>query len=203
MSARSVKCWPCTKRKASRSVGGMSKVKAIASRVSRATVATLSGWNLLIGVHIRHSREACPGMLETGGGNPVYFSSVRLEVVERLEAVLAAVLRLAWCGTEPRQLLGAQRTAARARDCDSHRPLQAAHVDRARRRSFAGRGDTVGAQALACRRRDPVRGPCRLEPSLYAKAAQVRRRERALDVLRDNLGRRTTGIGRSYGDHDL
>ena len=49
MSVRSVRCWPGSKRNSSRNVCGTSNVTAIASRVSRSTLATGSAWNLLNG----------------------------------------------------------------------------------------------------------------------------------------------------------
>ena len=48
-TARSVRCWPCSKRYCARSASGTANVIATASRVSRSTLATCSGWNLLIG----------------------------------------------------------------------------------------------------------------------------------------------------------
>src|SRR5437870_6634696 len=111
MSARSVRCWPCTKLKASLSADGTSNVSATASRVSRATLATLSGWNLL---------NEC---------------SMRLEVVERFQAVLAAVLRLAWRRAEARQLAGAFRAATRARHASARNTVaKCTRIDTAQRR---------------------------------------------------------------------
>src|SRR6185295_2241741 len=130
MFVRKVRCWPGSKRNVSRSEAGTSKVSAIASRVSRATEAIVKGWNLL-----------------TAGGVSCCArsrASMRLEIVERLEAVVAAVLRLARRRAETRQLAGTGRAAARARH---------------RRRGFAAsdRSDVYGLHASATAgRRDPV-----------------------------------------------
>src|SRR5207253_11166565 len=86
ISARNVRCWPCTKRNASPNAGGTSNVSVTASRVSRATEAIVSGWNLLIYIenyknarkqsHYRRSRENEPegrSFEERPSGNPVSF----------------------------------------------------------------------------------------------------------------------------------
>src|SRR5450755_386306 len=100
MSARSVRCWPCTKRKASSNCDGTSKVTVTASRVSRATAAMINGWNLLIGKSIDLDGR---------------FGSMRFEIIERLETIVAAVLRLARRRAVARLLAGARRVAAWAR----------------------------------------------------------------------------------------
>ena len=48
MSARRVRCWPLVEAKCLAQRRGTSNVSATASRVSRVTEATVSGWNLLI-----------------------------------------------------------------------------------------------------------------------------------------------------------
>src|SRR5450432_1081092 len=92
MSARSVRCWPCTKRNASPSAGGTSKVSVTASRVSRATEAMVRAWNLLIDLEpyraltdhhpFRRSRENEPegrSFEERPSGNPVSFLRTPLD----------------------------------------------------------------------------------------------------------------------------
>src|SRR6266851_3277041 len=85
MSARNVRCCPCTKPNASPNAGGTSNVSVTASRVSRATDAMVRGWNLLIGIahkqssgpadsQFRRSRENEPegrSFEERPSGNPV------------------------------------------------------------------------------------------------------------------------------------
>src|SRR5215470_9555013 len=97
MSAFSVKCCPATKRNGSASAGGTTKVIATASRVSRSTFATCRRWKRLM-------RAAA--------------SSVRLEVVEGLEAIEASAMRLACGGTELGQELRSLRRASGACDDD-------------------------------------------------------------------------------------
>ena len=56
--------------------------------------------------------------------------SVRLEIVERFPAIVAAVLRLAGSGAEARQFLCVRRTAARTRNGGRRSPAQAGDIDR-------------------------------------------------------------------------
>src|SRR5438876_4785324 len=179
MSARSVRCWPCTKLKASLSAGGTSNVSATASRVSRATLATLSGWNLL---------NEC---------------SMRLEVVERFQAVLAAVLRLAWRRAEARQLACVRRAAARAPHGSAHNAaVERARIDdaRGRDRACSRRRDPEPGQARSGPRGDPVGRPGRREPDFDPVLRESRFGQRATDVGHNHVGCRTSGIRRRDRD---
>src|SRR3954463_2608351 len=89
MVARKVRYCPCVKRNASLCPSGTPSASTTASRVSRRTSVTVSGWN-------------------------VAMPSETLEVVERLQTVLAAVLRLARRRAELADPAGARRPAARA-----------------------------------------------------------------------------------------
>ena len=174
MSVRSVRCWPCTKRNWSRERSGTANVIATASRVSRATRATVSGWNLLNAAR-----------------------SVRLEIVERLEARVAAVLRLA-------------RRRAELRDsaCASSRSA-GRHGDAARRSGLMPTTSIRGA--AACRGGAmPKRGELARPPApssrsstpatagLDARRREPGRRERVGIDRGDHVGRRATRVRRRH-----
>src|SRR5689334_18229588 len=96
---------------------------------------------------------------------------MRLEVVERLEAVLAPVLRLARRGPEARQLARASRAAARAGNIDGcGSTAESRRVDRLhpRRRARAGRRDAEAGEPRSSFRCDPVGGPRGRELDLEA-----------------------------------
>src|SRR5437762_3948208 len=180
MSARSVRCWPCTKLKASLSSGGTSTVSATASRVSRATLATLSGWNLL---------NEC---------------SMRLEVVERFQAVLAAVLRLARRRAEARQLACVRRAATRAPHGGAHNAaVERARIDDARGcdRACSRRRDPELGEARSRPRGDPVGGPRRRKPDFDPVPRESGFGQCSTNVGHDHFGCRTSAIRRRDGDH--
>src|SRR4051795_935040 len=106
--ARNVRYCPCVKRNASLCPSGTPSVSTTASRVSRRTPVTVSGWK-------------------------VAMPSEALEVVERLQAVVAAVLRLARRRAELADPAGARRSAARA----FHRGSPAAEPAQGRDRAGA------------------------------------------------------------------
>src|SRR3954452_15137162 len=134
MVARKVRYCPCVKRNAASRPSGGASVSTTASRVSRRTPVTVSGWKL--------------AML-----------SEALEVVERLQAVVAAVLRLARRRAELADPAGARRAAARA----LHHASPAAETAQGRGRAGAlvGRDDAVGRELPPALLRDPSGGPGR------------------------------------------
>src|SRR5262245_56068156 len=89
MTCLSARCWPARKRYSPASAGGTAKVRAIASSATGARFAMTSGWNLSM-------------RLEA------------LEVVERLEAGVTAIQRLAGRRAELALARGPRRSAARA-----------------------------------------------------------------------------------------
>src|SRR3954453_8119869 len=155
MVARNVRYCPCVKRNvASRPSAGAS-VSTTASRVSRRTPVTVSGWKL-----------AMP--------------SEALEVVERLQAVVAAVLRLARRRAELAEAAGARRAAARA--VDGGAPAGEQAQGRGRTGGLVGRSDAVGCELPPALVRDPGRRPGRGEAALQAYPVEPLRPQRLLDL---------------------
>src|SRR5262252_853870 len=155
MKARRVRCWPCAKAKRSASAGGTARVATIVSRVSWRTSATVSEWNLLI----------------------LGSRSVALEVVEGLQARVAAVQRLARRRAELAGDAHVARTAVRA--CRpaawQRRPRPSADVgdgDRLLRRQSDRRRDAVVTQLALALLAHPVGGPGRGDAVLQPHARQ-------------------------------
>src|SRR5690242_4187299 len=141
MVARNVRYCPCVKRNAASCPAGGASVSTTASRVSRRTPVTVSGWN-------------------------VAMPSDALEVVERLQAVLAAVLRLARRRAELADPAGARRPAAGA--VDGGAPAGEPAQRRGRAGGLVGRRDAVGRELPPAFLRDPGRRPGRGEAALKA-----------------------------------
>src|SRR6185312_11828549 len=107
---------------------------------------------------------------------------MRLEIVERLEAVATAVLRLARRRAKARDLAGARRSAIGA----ANRLAVELDARRVARRRDARRGQL--APRLGC---DSVAAPWRRERGDYAKRTIGHARERRSHVRLDDAHRRT------------
>src|SRR3954470_5942151 len=168
MVARNVRYCPCVKRNAASRPSGGASASTTASRVSRRTPVTVSEWKL--------------AML-----------SEALEVVERLQAVLAAVLRLARRRAELADPAGARRPAARAADggASPTKPAQG----RGRAGALVGRDDAICRELPPPLVRDPGRRPGRGEAALQAHPVEAPRPQRVLDLERDHARGGAAGIG--------
>src|SRR4030095_7124160 len=118
-----------------------------------------------------------------------------LEVVEGLEAVEAAIQRLARGRAELGDALGMLRAAAWA----GEGKLAAEQLALVAARALGGR-DAVGRELRACRVVEPVRRPRRSELRRHARVPEALRRERAGDVARDRVHRRAARVGRRDDD---
>src|SRR5829696_4887924 len=107
-----------------------------------------------------------------------------LEVVERFEAIVAAVLRLARRRAELADACGVLGFTARAGD--RQRLAQQAVEHRGASRALSRRRDAVSFELASSGFADPVRGPRRREPALDTQAIEPLCPQRRLDIERDD-----------------
>src|SRR5688572_24954448 len=117
-----------------------------------------------------------------------------LEVVERLEAIAALVLRLAWRRAELAHPLSVLGFAARARD--GQRLAQEA-IERGRSvsRTLGRRRDAIGFELAPSALTDPIRRPGRRESAFDPQPINAFHPQGRFNVEGDDAGRGTARIG--------
>src|ERR1022692_2582349 len=137
---------------------------------------------------------------------------MRLEIVERLETILTAILRLAGGRPVTRLLKRANRMTARTRHARRLWHLGATAMQRARidpvrldrsRGTGPWRRDTVSGEPLTRIGRNPVGRPSRRQAGLDAETRNACGDQRASDVARNHFGGGASGIGRCHRDKEL
>src|SRR4051812_2344763 len=118
-----------------------------------------------------------------------------LEVIERLEAIAALVLRLAWRRAELAHPCGVLGLAARARD-DQGLAQEAIEGGRRFSRILGWRSDAIGFELAPSALTDPVRRPGRREPAFDPQPINAFHPQGRLYVEGDDAGRGTARIGR-------